>query len=74
MRAGGWQHTIGPELAGHTLGIVGLGRLGARMAGIARAFEHGAGRLEPEPHRGARRRGGRRAGEQGGAVLDRRTS
>ncbi len=39
MRAGGWQHTIGPELAGHRLGIVGLGRLGARMAGIARAFE-----------------------------------
>jgi phosphoglycerate dehydrogenase-like enzyme len=39
MRAGGWQHTIGPELAGRTLGILGLGRLGARMAGIARAFE-----------------------------------
>ena len=39
MRAGGWQHTIGPELAGHTLGLLGLGRLGARMAGIARAFE-----------------------------------
>jgi phosphoglycerate dehydrogenase-like enzyme len=39
MRAGGWQHTIGPELAGHRLGIVGLGRLGARMATIARAFE-----------------------------------
>ena len=39
VRAGGWQHTIGPELAGHTLGLVGLGRLGARMARIARAFE-----------------------------------
>jgi phosphoglycerate dehydrogenase-like enzyme len=39
MREGGWQHTIGPELAGHRLGIVGLGRLGARMAAIARAFE-----------------------------------
>jgi len=39
MRAGGWQHTIGPELAGRTLGLVGLGRLGARMARIARAFE-----------------------------------
>ena len=39
LRAGGWQHTIGPELAGRTLGIVGLGRLGARVAGIARAFE-----------------------------------
>jgi phosphoglycerate dehydrogenase-like enzyme len=39
MRAGGWQHTIGPELAGHRLGIVGLGRLGARMAAVGRAFE-----------------------------------
>jgi phosphoglycerate dehydrogenase-like enzyme len=39
LRAGGWQHTIGPELAGRTLGIVGLGRLGGRVAAIARAFE-----------------------------------
>jgi phosphoglycerate dehydrogenase-like enzyme len=39
VRAGGWQHTIGPELAGRTLGIVGLGRLGGRMAAIAHAFE-----------------------------------
>ena len=29
VRAGGWQHTIGPELAGRTLGILGLGRLGS---------------------------------------------
>jgi len=39
MREGGWQRTIGPELAGRTLGILGLGRLGSRMARIARAFE-----------------------------------
>ena len=39
IRQGGWQRTIGPELAGRTLGILGLGRLGARMARIARAFE-----------------------------------
>jgi phosphoglycerate dehydrogenase-like enzyme len=39
MRDGGWQHTIGPELAGKTLGVVGLGRLGTRVAEIARAFE-----------------------------------
>ncbi len=25
VRAGGWQHTIGPELHGATLGLVGLG-------------------------------------------------
>jgi phosphoglycerate dehydrogenase-like enzyme len=39
MREGGWQHTIGPELAGRTLGIVGFGNLGRRVARIARAFE-----------------------------------
>jgi phosphoglycerate dehydrogenase-like enzyme len=39
LREGGWQSTIGPELAGRTLGILGLGRLGRRMATIARAFE-----------------------------------
>jgi phosphoglycerate dehydrogenase-like enzyme len=39
MRAGGWQHTIGPGLAGSTLGVVGLGRLGAPVATLARAFD-----------------------------------
>ncbi len=39
MRAGGWQRTIGPGLAGSTLGIVGLGRLGIPVARLARAFE-----------------------------------
>ena len=39
LRAGGWQHTIGPDLAGRTLGVVGLGRLGSRVAAIGRAFE-----------------------------------
>ena len=39
IREGGWQRTIGPELAGHTLGIVGFGMLGRRVARIAQAFE-----------------------------------
>jgi phosphoglycerate dehydrogenase-like enzyme len=39
MREGGWQRTIGPELAGRTLAILGLGNLGRRMARIAAAFE-----------------------------------
>ena len=39
VRAGGWQTTIGTKLGGKTLGIVGLGKLGGRMAAIARAFE-----------------------------------
>ena len=39
MRDGGWQRTIGPGLAGRTLGTLGLGRLGRRVTEIALAFE-----------------------------------
>jgi phosphoglycerate dehydrogenase-like enzyme len=39
MREGGWQHTIGMELGGRTLGVVGLGRQGSRVAAIGKAFE-----------------------------------
>jgi phosphoglycerate dehydrogenase-like enzyme len=39
VRTGGWQHTIGPGLAGHTLGVVGLGRLGVPVAKLAQAFQ-----------------------------------
>jgi phosphoglycerate dehydrogenase-like enzyme len=38
MRRGGWQTTIGGDLAGATLGLVGLGRLGKRMVPVAKAF------------------------------------
>ncbi len=38
MRAGGWQTTVGLDLAGRTLGIVGLGRLGAVVARYGAAF------------------------------------
>jgi phosphoglycerate dehydrogenase-like enzyme len=38
VRAGGWQHTIGPGLSGRTLGLVGLGRLGTAVAGLGQAF------------------------------------
>jgi D-3-phosphoglycerate dehydrogenase len=39
MKAGEpWQVTIGKDLEGLTLGIVGLGKLGSRVAGIAKAF------------------------------------
>ncbi|PUB26255.1 lactate dehydrogenase-like 2-hydroxyacid dehydrogenase [Promicromonospora sp. AC04] len=38
LRAGGWQHTIGTDLAGRTLGVVGLGRLGTQVARIGAAF------------------------------------
>jgi phosphoglycerate dehydrogenase-like enzyme len=38
VRAGGWQQTVGTDLAGATLGVVGLGRLGAQVATIGQAF------------------------------------
>jgi phosphoglycerate dehydrogenase-like enzyme len=39
MRAGGWQSTVGLILAGRTLGLLGLGRIGKRMAVYGRAFD-----------------------------------
>src|SRR6202023_2571325 len=39
MRAGRWQSTVGTILAGRTLGLLGLGRIGKRMAAYARVFE-----------------------------------
>ncbi len=38
MRAGRWQENVGRSLDGSTLGILGLGRIGARMAAIGRAL------------------------------------
>lgn len=38
IREGRWQLRVGTELAGRTLGIVGLGRLGALVADVGRAF------------------------------------
>jgi phosphoglycerate dehydrogenase-like enzyme len=38
MRRGGWQTTIGTDLAGATLGLVGLGNLGKRMVPVAQAL------------------------------------
>jgi phosphoglycerate dehydrogenase-like enzyme len=38
MRKGGWQSTTGLVLSGRTLGLVGLGRIGQRMARYAQAF------------------------------------
>lgn len=39
MRAGGWPPLVGSEVAGSRLGLLGLGRTGARMARIAQAFD-----------------------------------
>lgn len=38
VRAGRWESTVGTDLAGRTLGVVGLGRLGTAMVPVARAF------------------------------------
>ena len=38
VRSGAWQTTIGTDLSGATLGILGLGKIGARVAAIGRAF------------------------------------
>src|SRR5437016_2917179 len=38
VRSGGWQRTVGTELRGKTLGVLGLGRVGSEVAKIGRAF------------------------------------
>ena len=38
LRDGGWQTTVGRDLAGHTLGLLGLGRIGSQVAAVGRAF------------------------------------
>ena len=39
MKNGGWQHGFGVGLHGKTLGVLGLGRLGSKVARIAQAFD-----------------------------------
>ena len=39
MRDGGWQSTVGFRLEGRTLGLIGLGTLGARVARYGQAFD-----------------------------------
>lgn len=38
IRSGEWQRTVGTDLAGKTLGLLGLGKLGQRVARIGLAF------------------------------------
>ncbi|MGA2188085.1 MAG: D-2-hydroxyacid dehydrogenase family protein [Steroidobacteraceae bacterium] len=38
LRAGAWQRTVGEDLAGRTLGIIGLGNVGSQVARVALAF------------------------------------
>src|SRR6202795_1548549 len=38
VRSGGWQKTVGADLRGKTLGILGLGNVGSQVARIGSAF------------------------------------
>src|SRR5271156_2781996 len=38
VRSGGWQKTVGTDLHGKTLGVLGLGRIGSQVARIGSAF------------------------------------
>jgi phosphoglycerate dehydrogenase-like enzyme len=38
VRAGGWQQAVGGDLEGMRLGLLGLGRLGTRVAAVGLAF------------------------------------
>ncbi|RMF41221.1 MAG: C-terminal binding protein [Alphaproteobacteria bacterium] len=55
MEGAGWvwpePHWIGRDIAGSTVGVVGLGRIGRRFAGMARAF--GAAVIAVDPAIGA---------------------
>jgi phosphoglycerate dehydrogenase-like enzyme len=38
LRRGGWQLTVGEDMAGKTLGIIGLGNIGSQVAKVGLAF------------------------------------
>jgi phosphoglycerate dehydrogenase-like enzyme len=39
LREGGWQRHVGDDLAGRTLGLLGLGHIGGAVARVGKAFE-----------------------------------
>jgi phosphoglycerate dehydrogenase-like enzyme len=65
IRAGRWQEAVGLDLDGRTLGVVGLGRLGARVARVGLAF--GMNVIAWSPNLTAER-----AAEHGVTLADRR--
>jgi phosphoglycerate dehydrogenase-like enzyme len=38
VRSGEWQHSVGEDVSGQTLGILGLGNLGSKVAQVASVF------------------------------------
>ena len=61
LRSGKWQTTVGVALAGKTLGVLGLGRIGAQVAPDWWRFWHEGHCVEREFDRRTRRRGGLRS-------------
>ena len=61
-----WQSTLGIELAGKTLGLLGFGKLGSKVGEYRQGDRHEPDRLEREPPsregQGRRRRAGIEAG------------
>jgi phosphoglycerate dehydrogenase-like enzyme len=39
LREGGWQRHVGDDMAGRTLGLLGLGNIGGAVAKIGKAFD-----------------------------------
>src|SRR5580704_2001980 len=67
VRSGGWQQTVGTDLRGKTLGVLGLGRIGSQVEGWKR-FWNESDCLEPEYDARGRQSCGRNPGFQGPAV------
>ena len=72
MRANRWQTRIGVELRGRTLGLLGLGRIGAQVAHFGQAFGMERIAWSQEPDRRALRRDRRSLGDARGIVPVRR--
>ena len=66
------QKFVGIEIEGKTLGVVGLGKLGAKVSGLAKAFGMNVIAWSPNLTRGTLQGSRRRLRHQGGIVLDRR--
>lgn len=52
IRAGGWQRSIGPELAGKTISLIGLGAIGGEVAKRCRALGMNVLAVAPHPRPG----------------------
>ena len=66
------QKFVGIEIEGKTLGVVGLGKLGAKVSGLAKAFGMNVIAWSPNLTAGALQGSRRRLRHQGGTVFDRR--